>query len=523
VSIAGDPPHVWCYGQLLSYRAESHSEKIFARFPADVVTYGELERRANSLGNALLGLGFRKGERIAVMAANSPQFLMAWFGLEKAGLVLVPVNTALKGKALVYLLSQSGARGLLLDEEFLGICEPALREVTAIETVIVNGKGSNGEIPLRDLTCGDSEPPNSGLAEGDMTAIMYTSGTTGPPKGVVHRDRLTFARVLLERLPYRSSDILYTFLPLFHGSAQNLTVGIAMLAGAECAIDPRFTASRFWERVGYYNATVFNYLGGVLPILYSQPPRPNDANNTIRFAVGSGVPADLVDSFEERFGLVLVDLWSSTEGGLTLNAPERRHGSVGKPVLKYSEVRVADEEGSDVPFGAVGEIIWRFTQEGRQVEYYGMPEATAERIIGDGWFRSGDLGSCDPDGFVYFHGRLKDCIRRRGENISAWELETLILDHPDVIEVAAFGVPSDVGEDDVKVCLVLRNGAAFVPAQFIRWCEDRMAYFMVPRYVEVVEKLEKTETEKVQKEALKEAWENDQTWDRERTGIKLRR
>jgi crotonobetaine/carnitine-CoA ligase len=322
---------------------------------------------------------------------------------------------------------------------------------------------------------------------------------------------------------YTAEDTLYTCLPLYHGNAQNLTTMPALLANGRLALGKRFSASHFWNDIRRYGATVFNFVGTMIPILYKQEPTGNDLDNPVRLARGGNIPPKIWKEFENRFGLTLVETYGTTEGGSMWNRPGGKVGSIGKPPY-FNEARIVDEADQALPSGKIGELIIRPKDpEEKWVEYYKEPEATHEKIRG-GWFRTGDLAYQDEEGWFFFVGRKKDAIRRRGENISASEVELVIMSHPKVLECACFGVPSELGEDDVMVCIVLRPGMNLTHEEVIAFCEERMAYFMVPRYIEFIESLPKTPTERIEKYKLKATRPNENTWDRDKSGIvKLQR
>ncbi|HXG65497.1 MAG TPA: AMP-binding protein, partial [Blastocatellia bacterium] len=321
-----------------------------------------------------------------------------------------------------------------------------------------------------------------------------------------------------------AEDILYTCLPLFHVNAQVCTVLSAMLFDARVAMYEHFSASAFWDEIRRSRATVFLALGAMGNILYKAPPRPDDRKNHVRLAMVVPPPEDL-ERFEQRFGLrVVYETFGMTEGVVTppAIAEPRRLGCCGRPAAD-TEVRIVDEDDLPLAPRQVGEIVMRTREPYTMMSgYYKMPEATLEAFR-NLWFHTGDLGYLDEDGFLYFVGRKKEAIRRRGENISAFEVEAIVNRHPAVLESAAIPVPSELGEDDVKIVVVLREGGQLSPEELLRFCEERMAYFMVPRYVEFRDSLPRTPTQRVEKYKLQAEGNTDDTWDREQAGYQLRR
>ena len=358
----------------------------------------------------------------------------------------------------------------------------------------------------------------------DIDSIMYTSGTTGLPKGVIHRHARCYGGFVLPIMTgYTEQDVVYNTLPLFHIGGQNM-VWMALVSDTTVAMAERFSASRFWEDVRQHGATFTLFLGAMIPILHKQPPRPNDHDNPLRVALSAAAPRTIWEEFEQRFHVKIVELYSQTEGGFLLNADakaEGKVGSMGKPSATF-EMKVVDAQDRELPPGAVGELIYKPAGDAALTAYYKNSEATAEKTRG-GWMRSGDLAYQDADGYFFFVDRKNDFMRRRGENISSFEVEKIINGHPQVLESAAYAIPSELGEDEVMVAIVLQPGAELEPLEFIQYCEEHMPYFMIPRYVRVVDAFPKTGTERTMKYQLKSQGVTFDTWDREAAGYRLKR
>jgi crotonobetaine/carnitine-CoA ligase len=370
------------------------------------------------------------------------------------------------------------------------------------------------------------DPVDVKVLPSDALSIIYTSGTTGLSKGALgpHKFWIVCAEKMLEYREGGKDDIFYTFMPFYHFNAQCLTTVTTLVAEAQMVIAERFSASRFWDDARHYGATQFNYLGGVIPILAKQPERPNDADNPIRIALGAGCPPAVMEEVEKRFGIKCLEGFGMTEIGIPIHVRvnDRRPGSCGKPMDIY-EIKLFDDQDKEVPVGEVGEIVFRPREPFiMMLEYYNMPEKTLEAFR-NLWFHTGDLAKKDADGYFYFVDRKKDALRRRGENISSFEVERAVNSHPSVLESAAVAVPSELGEDEVKICVVLKPGATLIPEELIKYCNDRMPYFAVPRFVEFMESLPKTPTDRVEKYKLKQAGITTNTWDREKAGVQVTR
>ena len=355
---------------------------------------------------------------------------------------------------------------------------------------------------------------------------MFTSGTTGPSKGVVINNHfeLSFAVIFNEIVSLRADDVTYNFLPFFHIAGKFIMLG-TMLADCRMLLRPRFSAGQFWPDVRAHGVTVTVGVGGICHMLWAEPPKPDDADNPLRMIYSVPNPHDVQEAFLARFGLELTEGYGSTEANIVVytrpGEPTPR-GTAGR-APPYYEVAIFDEMDRPVPPGTSGEIVVRAKHPYILMEGYdGLPEATlaAFRNL---WFHSGDRGHMDENGFLFFHDRMKDAIRRRGENISSFEVERTVNKHPDVAETAAIAVPAEVGEDEVKVVVVRNPGAALTEEALLRHCADEMPYFMVPRFIEFRADLPRTPTQKVRKVVLREEGITAATWDREAAGFKVTR
>jgi crotonobetaine/carnitine-CoA ligase len=521
-------------GELIEDRVKRNGDKIFLRFKDQNFSYREIDRFSNRCAHAFMNLGIAKGDKVSIMLPNRPEYLYIWFGLAKIGAVEVPVNTSYKGEFLRHIVDQSDSRVFVVAEEFLDRLKLIENDLNKLEKVVVLGdlqrqKIGQFKIPMmgwEEFFNNSEAPVDVVVHPWDPISIIYTSGTTGLSKGALgsHNFWIVCAEKMLEYRDGKKEDIYLTFLPLYHFNAQVLTTVTVLIAEAQMVLLDRFSASRFWDELRHYGATQFNYLGAVMPILAKQPGKKDDADNPARIALGAGCPQAVMDEVEKRFGIKCLEGFGMTEIGIPIHVrvDDRRRGSCGKPMDIY-EVKLFNDFDEEVPTGEIGEIVFRpLAPFVMMSEYYNMPEKTLEAFR-NLWFHTGDLARKDEDGYFYFVDRKKDALRRRGENISSFEVERAINNHPKVLESAAVAVQSELAEDEVKICVVLKPGETLTPEELIRYANDRMPYFAVPRYVEFMESLPKTPTERVQKYLLKQAGVTLNTWDREKAGVQVHR
>lgn len=519
------------YGKIIEDKAKMNAGRVALQTEHEAITYDQLDARINRVGNALQALGVRKDDKVCVMLPNVPEFLYTWWGNAKLGGVTVPLNTALKGEGLAYIINHSDAETIVLSQRYVPALEEIRSQLPHLKRLIVLGHDGQqtADLPAgaTDFTELLTAPASSSLQEvcsDDLDSIMYTSGTTGLPKGVMHRHSRCYGAFVLSIMTgYSDQDVVYNTLPLFHIGGQNM-VWMALIADTRVVLAERFSASRFWDDVRTYGATYTLFLGAMIPILHKQPYRPDDHANPLRIALSAAAPRTIWGAFERRFHVKIIELYSQTEGGFMINTDAQaagKVGSMGKPGATF-DMKVVDHDDNALPPGEIGELIYRPVHAAPLTEYYKNPQATAEKTRG-GWIRSGDLAYEDEDGYFFFVDRKSDFIRRRGENISSFEVEKTINGHPEVLESAVYAMPSELGEDDVMVALVLQPGARLAPPEFVQYCEARMAYFMVPRYVRIVTAFPKTGTERTMKYQLKAEGVTSDTWDRETAGYKLQR
>lgn len=522
-------------GKVIQEKGRIHKDRVFLFFKDEKITYEQLDLLSNRFAHGYKDMGIQKGDKIAIMMRNHPSFLYVWLGSAKLGSVEVPINTAYKGDLLKHIINNSDSKLLIIDSSFLDRLLLMRDDLTKLERILCHGEVDQ-EIsealpipisPIDDFFQYSSDPLEVEISPADPAAIIYTSGTTGISKGAVcpHNFYLHTARLVARLRDANSQDILYTFLPLFHINAQLMTILAAQVSDAQVVLSERFSASNFWNDIHKYGATQFNYLGAVMTILAKQESREDDADNPVRIAFGAACPPDVMEHVEKRFGFICLEGFGMTEIGLAIHdaIDYRKTGSCGRVLDDLFEVQLVDDDDMEVQVGEIGEIVVRPKKPYiMMTEYYKMPDKTLETYR-NLWFHTGDYAKRDEEGFFYFVDRKKDAIRRRGENISSFEVEKVINTHPKVLESAVFAVPSELGEDEVKANVVLKPGENLPPEDLIKHCDERMAYFAVPRYLEFVMELPKTPTNRIEKYRLREAGITENTWDREKAGVKITR
>ncbi len=544
---AKEDPTNWILAKILRERAEAHPDRDYLKFADnDWVSYGEVNSRSNRVANALLARGVQKGESVSVMLPNCEEFLPVWYGILKAGAVMSSINTAYKGDFLSWTINLVEAKKLIISDVFLERLDFIIKELPLLEHVIVLQTGAQeGPDPslkweplsaLMDLP--DNEPDGVEYSWIDDARIMFTSGTTGRSKGVIKQNAADYfsARGLLEVVSKTSGrsieeladDTFFSCLPLFHSNAQVLSGYPALVAGGRIAYTERFSSSRFWQQVIDAEATIFNSLGAVSHFIWSIPPSDLDTQHKVHTVFAAPTPKDIYYEFQNRFGVKFIEGYGLTETGMATYMDPTRDpvpGSIGVANPGY-EVSIV-EPGTDwpLPVDVPGEIVVDMKIPNIVMRgYYGMPEKTAEDFR-NLKLHTGDLGRMDENGYVYFMDRVKDYIRRRGENISSMEVERQVSAHPNVKEVAAIGVPAgeDASSEDEIMIVCIAEGAKPDMVEFTQFMADRMPYFMVPRYIRFVDSLPKTPTERVQKNKLRDEGITADTWDREAAGVKVKR
>jgi crotonobetaine/carnitine-CoA ligase len=505
---------------MLRRQADRHGQKPLVSAGGVIWSYADACSAAARLAGAMRAAGIAAGDRVALIVSNRIEFLEVLLGCAWLGAVTVPINTAARGPQLAHILSNSGARLLLLEAahaENLALLDPT---ALALEAIWLIGDPADirlGALAAVPMPRGGEPVTAAAVGPDDLALILYTSGTTGPSKGVCcpHAQYFWWGLNTASLLQLGGEEVLCTSLPLFHTNALN-TFYQALLTGNCVRYEARFSASGFFASLTRCGATVTYLLGAMVPILLSRAPSAEEAGHGVRVALAPGVPERFHAEFTRRTGIRLIDGWGSTETNFVLGAAvdRQRPGLMG-PVVEGFAARVVDDDDRDVADGAAGELVVSSDEPlAFAGGYFGEPEKTAEAWR-NGWFHTGDRVVREPDGYFRFVDRLKDVIRRRGENISSFEIEQVLLAHPGVANAAAFPVRSELAEDEVMAAVVLHPNQPLSEAELIAYCTPRLPYFAVPRYLEFVPELPMTESGKVQKYRLRERGVTDTTWDRE--------
>ena len=535
-------------GDFLDAAVAKDPEKVFAEISGQKITYGQFQEYVLKTAGMFRQLGVSKGDRVCLFMPNCPEYLYCWFGLSILGAISVPVNTAYKRDETAYVLNDAGAVCMVAHESLLPVALEAAGLAPSVRLKLVVGERPPHSPPL---VRGDKEggarwfpfseflaktvqlPARPDVAPDDISMLVYTSGTTGNPKGVMvtHQMYVAAGQGFAHWTEATPEDRFFTCLPYYHANVQYYSTMGAIAAGATLVVVDRFSASRFWGQVRESRATVVNFIGMMMPVLAKQPESPLDRQNQVRLFYGSpSFPPEFLNAFQARFGTDIIVGFGMTEtcyGTIERIGQPRRASSSGRarqhpdPAF-VNQVRIADADtGAPTGPNAVGEIT---IKNPAVMPGYWKNEEQTRQSLRDGWLYTGDLGWMDEDGFLYFVDRKKDIIRRRGENISSQEVENVIKRHPEVLDCAILAVPSELGEDEVKAYVVPRPGGLVTPEEVVYWCSEQLAYFKVPRYVEMRDDLPRTPSLRVRKDLLRREREDliAGCFDREAAGIRLR-
>ena len=483
---------------LLARRVETHPSGLFACYEGARISFSELDRMASALATWMRRIALAPGDVVALMIRNSPLALALLFAIAKARAVWVPINVQGRGENLGYIFNHCAPKLIIAEASLTAMIAASGADLAGVKIFTADMVETIAN-DRADAPSWTEAPP----APDETFAVMYTSGTTGRPKGVLvsHRMLRLSAEAVGLVSAARAGDVMFMWEPLYHiGGAQMIV--LPLIREVTLALVSQFSASRFWQQVRGTEASHIHFLGGILQILLKQPPSALDRTHGARIAWGGGCPREIWRAFEERFGVEIRECYGMTEcSSITTYNDAGVLGAVGKPTPWFT-VELLGPSKAPVAVGERGEIIVRTTRPGAITRgYLSNPEATARALRGEA-FHTGDLGSFDTDGNMYFHGRMTDNVRVRGENVSALEVEQVAAKHPAVEDCAMIGVAAEIGEHDIKLFVKLKAGAALSPQELSDWLAERLAPYQNPRYIVIVEEFERTASQRIMKHRL---------------------
>ncbi|TKA89653.1 ATP-dependent acyl-CoA ligase [Halopseudomonas bauzanensis] len=514
-----------------------HPERVFLDFSGELYTFRDVDLISTKLAHSLSELGVQAGHTVVTMLDNNIDAVVCWLAVNKLCAVSVPINTALRGEFLRHQIADADTQLLICEASYLERVAAVAGQLDALKLVLHRDTLETAidcAVPVAALDehrGQDATPFEVKPAPSDLSCLIYTSGTTGPSKGcmVSYNFMCNLARLQLRSGPANENDVTITPLPLFHMNALCVTIIASIMVGARAAILPRFSVSNFWPEVERSGATIASILGGMGGLLAKAPD--NDAMKRcygqIHTARGNPYTEETKEIWRSRFGTPLVggNGYGLTEACVitSLAAGEyAKPGSSGKRIPDF-DVRIVDDNDHEVPPNVPGEIVVRPLRPDIMFQgYWRRPEATLE-LMKNMWFHTGDIGKFDEDGFFFFVDRKKDYLRRRGENISSFEMESAFAVHPAISEVAVHAVLSDKGEDDVKVTAILHEGAQLAEEELFHWAMDAVPYYALPRYIEFRSTLPKNPQGRVLKYQLRDEGKTEHTWDLEDTNISVKK
>ena len=531
--------------------AEVYEDKTFLTYIVDFdkgldekYSFRDMHRISNQLANGFLDIGIGKGDGIALMNLNSPEFLFTIFAAVKLGAYVVLINNGLKGDGLKYIIDHSDASSIVVHWSFLDTFLEIRDQLPKLKKMIVDLRDAPDDFKVPEgfeiitkLMEGSANEINIDVSLNDLCMLMYTAGTTGLPKAITFFQGKLLGNYNIKTLMkytlvlVQPKDIVFTPLPLFHSNALFLSTLAAYLTGTPLILGKRFSASRHWDICRKYGVTVFNTLGAIVNFVMRQPEKGNDKEHKVNRVNTAACPKDIWEAFENRFGVKVQEAYGATDGGgfmlTTQIYDDVPVGTMGKP-MPGTSAEIMDNSGRIISEPEqIGELVFLIEKsevESREVKYFKDKEASKGliRVGADGqkYFLTGDLAYKDADGWLFFVDRKKDSIRRRGENIASFSIEKIIIQHEKLLECAAYGVKTDVSEDEIMVSVVLKPGDSLKPEDIIEFCKGKMADFMVPRYIDIVEDLPKNEVHRVLKRELKKRGVTPSTYDREKRGEK---
>lgn len=488
----------------------------------EVVTYADLFSKGCKVAAVLKDAGIGRGDRFSLVMRNHPEFLYALMAASLTGAVVVPIDPRSKGNKLSYQIRDSNSKGIIFSDEFESEVEKSLSEVGGVKVLGVAHKGGgtasmSGKYPsLNEILSGPEVPvPHDRLRDiNSPFEVIYTSGTTGDPKGVVIKaNRMPMFTMLAQFIwQYTSDDKLYTGLSLTHGNAQSVTLVPSLMLSIPSVISAKFTKSRLWDICRKYGCTTFSLLGGMMMGIYSEPRKPNDADNPVRKVLSAGTPRSIWEDFEKRFNVKIHEWYGAVEGGFAHNPPNTGPiGSFGKPIEGVMDMKVVREDDSECEPGEIGELVVVQKQGKVEVEYLGKKKESEEKTRG-GVLRTGDMCHKDKDGWLFFDFRKGGGLRRHGDFILPEYVEKALADLPEISDVCVYGIPAATGapgESDIVAAIVLVPGARVDPVRIAKTLGEHLEKNSIPSYLQVVDEIPKTASEKNLDRLLRDEFRKD--------------
>lgn len=521
----------WVAHRVLSRHAQVAPDSPFLTLldgeEAVTQSYGECDQMADRVAAGLQSLGLAKGESVGVMLSNSLEYVNSWLGISRSGCVHVAINTEYQGRFLEHVLNNSEARILICEGAWVERVVALRETLPHLQTLVVVGASQREPAGIKVLSyqaliANNSAPEPVTVDYRETGCIMYTSGTTGPSKGVLmpQAHNYLFGLGMVEHLKLSPEDIYYITMPLFHANGMLMQLYATLILGGHAVIRTRFSASAWARDVAHFGVTVTNTLGVMNEFLLRQEPSALDQAHRLRVMAVAPVSKSLVEALKQRFAIPhIIGVYGMTEVNIPLytRVGDDKAASCGRVWEAYFELEVVDPVSDEKrPRGEIGEIVVRPRQPYAFMSGYNRMDEKTVEAWRNFWFHTGDAAWMDQQGYLYFVDRIKDCIRRRGENISSYEIESVVQCHPEVAEVAAIAVESGIrgGEDEVKIAVVPKAESLPTPEELIEFCRGQMPDFAIPRYVEFMQQLPKTPTAKVRKSQLREMGITPATWDR---------
>jgi len=532
--------------RLLAARLESDPDSEYLDVLGTKFSAGDVARTAGSIATSMADLGVRPGDRVATLMENSPEGMLAWWATVMGGAISAPINSAYKGDYLRHQLADSGCRVVAVQGDLASRVAAVAPDVECLEHVIVVGEPdadlTGPELKGRsvhrwgDLLTAAPMAPKLDVAPRDLATFVYTGGTTGPSKGCMlsHNYHVGLANQIATCWRRTPEDVVWSALPLFHFNAISVCLVGALSCGGRAAVSGKFSVSGFWPDMNRVGATVVSLLGSMAYLLANDEDRPEmpgsgapEANTSLRLIGAAPMPVEIDRMLRARFGTdVFSGAYGLTEASLVSWTPigiENRPDAAGVVNDEYFDVRIFDDDDNEQPRNTDGEIVLRPKRPHVMYEgYWGNPDATV-RTSRNLWYHTGDIGRIDDDDYLYFVDRKADYLRRRGENISSFEVEKILMKHDAIVDVVVHAVPSELTEDDLKITATLGPDATLTEEQLFLWCVDELPYFALPRYIEFRVELPRSPVGRVLKRVLRDEGVTESTWDLDRSDVTYER